>query len=195
MSNWRTGIAMALPFAFACSCMVYIMAIFKIPLDQATACIMALAVNAAIDFNLHFVDDFNEALSDGYDYRGALEYALCVKGGINIIDIVVNALCFSMLMFSSFTPISRLGMLLAIMMFACGFGALVIMPAILFYCIKPFNHKAKSFVWADRTYCLMKSFSADIKVILRFGFDLIVFAARIGWRRLYFRFLSLGKNF
>ncbi|MFW5884954.1 MAG: efflux RND transporter permease subunit [Patescibacteria group bacterium] len=195
MSNWKTGIAMAVPFAFACSCMVYLMAIFKIPLDQATACIMALAVNAAIDFNLHFVDDFNEALSDGHDYSDALEHALCVKGGINIIDIVVNALCFSMLMFSSFTPISRLGMLLAIMMFACGFGALVIMPSILYYCIKPFNSTAKSFVWADRFYYLVKSFSADIKAISRFGLDLVRFAIQISWKRLHFWFLSLGKNF
>jgi predicted RND superfamily exporter protein len=137
MISWRTGIAMAVPFAFACSCMVYLMAICGIPLDQATACIMALAVNAAIDFNLHFVDDFNEALSKGCGYRGALRYALCEKGKINIVDIAVNALCFSMLIFSNFIPIARLGWLLAVMMFACGFGALVIMPAILYRCIKP----------------------------------------------------------
>jgi len=134
-----TALAMVVPFVFACSCIVYLMAIFRIPLDQSMACFTPLAINAAVDFNLHFVDDFNQALTKGSGYKESLRVALCEKGKINIVDIVINAFCFSFLTFSNFPPIALLGWLLVVMMFACGFGALIIMPAILYKCIESNN--------------------------------------------------------
>jgi predicted RND superfamily exporter protein len=137
LNSFMAGFAMVVPFVFASSCIVYLMVICDIPLDQSMACFTPLAINAAIDFNLHFMDDFNEALMSGEGYLSAMKTALVKKGKINIVDIVVNATCFAFLIFSNFSPISLLGWLLVIMMFACGFGALVIMPAILYICVRP----------------------------------------------------------
>ncbi len=139
----RTGVAMAIPFVFSSACIVYLMVLCKIPLDQAMACIVPLAINAAIDFNLHFIDDFNDALMGGSNYQKALKIAICEKGKVNIVDILVNAFCFAFLIFSNFNPIALTGVLLVFMMFTCGFGALVLMPAILFKCIKKTSQKVE----------------------------------------------------
>ncbi len=133
---WRTGAAIGAPFVFGFSVIVLVMILFRIPLDQATACITALAINAAIDFSLYMVADYQAALLSGKDARQSLRYALPVRGKIIVIDILLNSLCFAPLMASRFIPVERIGWIMIVMLLACGFGSLVLLPALLPWCVR-----------------------------------------------------------
>lgn len=134
--GWRTGFVISAPFIFASSIIALVMIVFRVPLDQATACITALAVNAAIDFSLYLVADYQTALIKGKGLEGAIKSALAEKGKVILIDIALNALCFMPLLASSFIPVSRLGWVMVVMLFACGFGALIITPMLLPWCVR-----------------------------------------------------------
>jgi predicted RND superfamily exporter protein len=133
---WRTGFAISVPFVFASAVIVLVMIALRVPLDQATACITALTINAAIDFCLYLVADYHTALLSGKNLRQALEYALPLKGKIIVVDIMLNALCFAPLMTSRFLPVARMGWIMIVMLLACGFGSLVLLPALLPWCVK-----------------------------------------------------------
>ncbi|MBY0238020.1 MAG: MMPL family transporter [Burkholderiaceae bacterium] len=131
---WATACAMTVPFLFAYAAIVLLMAAFRIPLDQATACATALGINAAIDFDLYLIDDYRDALEQGLDPGQALQRALAERGYITLTDAALNGICFSFLMLSSFLPIQRLGVVMLVMLATCAFGALVLMPALLPLC-------------------------------------------------------------
>lgn len=135
LTGWRTGLVMSVPFVFASSAIALLMVILRVPLDQATACITALTINAAIDFSLYLIYDYQTALLRGKDVRDALRYALADKGKIILVDIILNVLCFAPLLASSFIPVMRLGWIMMVMLLASGFGALVIMPSLLPWCV------------------------------------------------------------
>lgn len=136
LSPWRTGLAMNMPFLFASAAIALVMVVLRVPLDQATACITALAINAAIDFGLYLTADYQSAILAGSGLRSALQKSLLDRGKIIVVDIVLNALCFLPLITSSFVPVARLGWVMIVMLIACGFGALVILPALLPWCVK-----------------------------------------------------------
>lgn len=136
LSGWRTGLVMSMPFIFATAAIALLMVMLRVPLDQSTACITALAINATIDFGLYLTADYQNALGDGADRREALHYSLAGRGKIVVVDIVLNAVCFLPLVTSTFLPVARLGWVMVIMMLACGFGSLVILPALLPWCVK-----------------------------------------------------------
>lgn len=131
---WATACAMTVPFLFAYAAIVLLMAVFHIPLDQATACATALGINAAIDFDLYLIDDYRSALEQGMERRQALHYALAERGYITLTDAALNGICFSFLMLSPFLPIQRLGVVMLVMLATCALGALLLMPALLPLC-------------------------------------------------------------
>lgn len=129
-----TACAMTVPFLFAYAAIVLLMATFRIPLDQATACATALGINAAIDFDLYLIDDYRNGLEQGLDPRQALHRALAERGYITLTDAALNAICFSFLMLSPFLPIQRLGVVMLVMLATCALGAILLMPALLPLC-------------------------------------------------------------
>ncbi|NJM44181.1 MAG: hypothetical protein HC858_09770 [Brachymonas sp.] len=131
-----TALAISLPFVFAYSLIVLLMAVFRIPLDQATACATALGINAAIDFDIYVVDDFQQGLHRGDSPDAALQQALAERGRVTLIDAKLNAICFSFLMLSPFLPIQRLGLVMIVLLIACAFGALVLMTGVLRACVR-----------------------------------------------------------
>jgi len=135
LTGWRTGLIVSVPFVFASSAIALLMVILRVPLDQATACITALTINAAIDFSLYLIYDYQTALLRGNDVRESLRYALVDKGKIILVDIILNGLCFTPLLASSFVPVMRLGWIMLVMLLASGFGALIIMPSLLPWCV------------------------------------------------------------
>jgi predicted RND superfamily exporter protein len=140
LAPWRTALAISVPFVFAYSVIVVVMAVFGIPLDQATACATALGINAAIDFDIYVVDDFMQALHARRSPDQALAHALRDRGHVTLVDAKLNAICFSFLMASAFVPIQRLGVLMVVMLLACAFGALFLMTGVLRSCAVP--HRA-----------------------------------------------------
>jgi predicted RND superfamily exporter protein len=134
--GWRTGLVVNMPFVFASAAIVLVMIVLRVPLDQATACITALAINAAVDFSLYLAADFQTAILEGREVRDGIHFALAERGKVIVMDIALNSLCFVPLITSTFQPVMRLGWIMIVMLVACGFGALVIMPSLLPWCVK-----------------------------------------------------------
>ena len=136
LSGWRSGAVICLPFIFASSMIAILMMILRIPLDQATACITALTVNAAIDFSLYVVADYQALLLQGGDWKDAVKYAIQTRGRVVLIDVAINSACFAPLMISPFSPIARVGGIMMVMLIFCGIGAMVILPLALPLAVK-----------------------------------------------------------
>ena len=126
----------ASPFVFGSSVMALFMMACGIYLDQAMACFFPLAVCAAIDFNLHTVNYFNERITSGCNIADAIRQTLEHKGPVVLMDVFANGLCFSLLIASGFYPIKMLGIVLVIMMFFTGYASLVNSMAMLPWCVK-----------------------------------------------------------
>jgi predicted RND superfamily exporter protein len=137
LSPWIGSLIMSVPFVFASSVMALIMVFFKIPLDVSTAIITALAINAAIDFSIYFVDSYQESL-DKHSRDEAIDMAMKTEGEVITNDIILNSSSFSPLMVSltAFIPIFRLGWMMIVMIISCGVGSLVIMPSILRHAVR-----------------------------------------------------------
>lgn len=136
----QAAAAICLPFVLAYSVVVIVMAVFAIPLDQATACATALGINAAIDFDLYLVEDFREALNRGDSADQALQYAIGERGHLTLLDAGLNAICFSLLLASTFIPMQRLGGIMLLLLATCAFGALFLLAGVLRSCVH--NHCA-----------------------------------------------------
>ncbi|MBH9552709.1 hypothetical protein [Inhella gelatinilytica] len=136
LSPWRGALALCLPFVFAYALVIVVMALFGLPLDQATACATALGINAAVDFGFYLLEDFRQALAQRGDAEAALHEALAERGQVTVIDAKLNTVCFSLLLMSSFVPIQRLGLLLILLLLACAFGVLFLMTGVLRHCVR-----------------------------------------------------------
>ncbi|HMB66188.1 MAG TPA: MMPL family transporter [Patescibacteria group bacterium] len=139
LSSFRAGLAICLPFVFASTMIAFIMMAMRIPLNQATACITALTVNAAIDFSLYIVADYQAALIKGGGYLEAIKYAVLTRGRVVVIDVAINTACFAPLMISPFAPIADIGWIMMTMLIFCGFGAMVLLPMVLPLAVKENN--------------------------------------------------------
>jgi predicted RND superfamily exporter protein len=122
---------MSVPFVFASALMLCVMVALEIPLDGATAAITALAINASVDFSIYMADAYQEGQATHGTHAGAVRHALSSKGRIVLADMLLNVVCFFPLTFSRFVPIHELGWIMMVMLLACGFGTVVLMPALL----------------------------------------------------------------
>jgi hypothetical protein len=135
MSPLRGGLVMSVPFVFASTLMVFLMVGFRIPLDAATAAITALAINASVDFSIYMADAYQEGDATTGKHDLAVFFALASKGRVVLADMVLNAVCFLPLTFSRFQPVHELGWIMMVMLLACGFGTVVLMPALLVWAV------------------------------------------------------------
>ncbi|MDF2152809.1 hypothetical protein [Vibrio sp. CAU 1672] len=135
LSPVTTAMAVCTPFIFSYALIIVAMALFHIPLDQTTACATALGINAAIDFDLYLVEDYRYAMAEGKTPDQALQYSIGERGHLTLLDAMLNAICFSPLLVSSFIPMQRLGCLMLVLLAACAFGALFLLSGLLRSCV------------------------------------------------------------
>ena len=136
LSPLAAAAAVCLPFMLAYAVVVVVMALLQIPLDQATACATALGINAAIDFDLYLLEDFRSALAAGQNPAQALQFSIGERGPLTLLDAGLNGIVFSFLLFSSFIPMQRLGLLMLVLLSVCACGALFVLPGVLRSCCR-----------------------------------------------------------
>lgn len=142
LSPLAAAAAVCLPFVLAYAVVVLVMALLQIPLDQATACATALGINAAIDFDLYLLEDFRSGLAAGQSPVQALQYSIGERGPLTLLDAGLNSIVFSFLLFSSFIPMQRLGLLMLVLLSVCACGALFVLPGVLRSCCQPASDRS-----------------------------------------------------
>ena len=133
------GLVMSLPLFFATVVLGFVMWLFHIPLDMATAPIGALTINAATDFSLYLVLTYQRMLN-ALSPLEALHKTLAVEGKVILADCLLNMCCFLPLLSSHFLPVRQLGWMMGMMLAACAVGVLLFMAALLPSCVTRKEH-------------------------------------------------------
>ena len=114
---------------FASAAIILLMEATGIPLDIATACIGALAINAACD-SVYMTEAYYRHIARGVSHEEALMRAAKEDGGEVVGDALLNVINFTAPAFRV-SANCAVGRRMIAMLFFAVVGALVVMPALL----------------------------------------------------------------
>ena len=126
-----SGIYAAVPIIAAITVLFGFMGFSGIPLNIATVLVASIAVGIGIDYSIHVITHFNDAIKKGADIRQAIHETIGISGKAIIINVFSVSAGFLVLLFSEMVPLEYFGMLISLSMFSSGLGALTLLPAIL----------------------------------------------------------------
>lgn len=128
------GVLALLPMAFGILVILAFLSITGRSLDTLTMMFSSVAVGAGVDYAVHMIVGFLRRARGGSPDAGRLIRATMVTSGraivINTVSLAAGLLVLAL---SSFTPVARLGGLLAATIAAAAVGSLAFVPALLWY--------------------------------------------------------------
>jgi predicted RND superfamily exporter protein len=107
-----------------------LMGFLGVELNMTTALLSSIMIGVGIDYTIHLVWRLKEERKNGHSFEQASINSITTTGrGIvfNALSVIIG---FSALMFSSFVPVKSFGFLVVVCIFACLFGALLLIPSI-----------------------------------------------------------------
>ncbi|UCD58288.1 MAG: MMPL family transporter, partial [Candidatus Hydrogenedentota bacterium] len=136
----RLGLISILPLTIATAATFGLMGHCGIRLDMATAVLTGICVGVGVDFAIHFISRLRrESLRIG-QMDEAVRAAILGAGRAIVFDALSHVLGFTAFLFSGFTPIRNLGMLICFTMVSCVVLTLIFIPAIIAIVPVPFRH-------------------------------------------------------
>jgi hypothetical protein len=120
-----------IPIGFSLCGVFGFMGFSGIPLDIATVLVGSVSIGIGIDYSIHFLSRFKREFVMIKNVRAALSTTLQTTGKAILINVVTITAGFLVLLLANLIPLQRFGILVAITMLGSGFGALVILPAII----------------------------------------------------------------
>jgi predicted RND superfamily exporter protein len=102
-----------------------------IPLNIGTVLVASVAVGIGIDYSIHVISHFKDAIRKGETVPDALHETISISGKAIIINLFSVSAGFLVLLFSEMVPLEYFGLLIALSMMASGLGALTLLPSIL----------------------------------------------------------------
>ncbi len=129
-SLWK-GIIAITPIVITVFVLFGFMGIAGISLDIATVLIGSVALGIGIDYSVHIISGIDSHMRESNSLEDAVKKTIIMSGNAVIINIISVSAGFSVLCFSQLVPLQNFGLLVAISMFASGFGALTTLPVIL----------------------------------------------------------------
>ena len=129
------GVLALLPMALAILVILAYLSITGRSLDTLTMMFSSVAVGAGVDYAVHVIVGFlrRTRVAAAGDVRGTIHATMVSSGRAIVINTVSLAAGLLVLALSSFTPVARLGALLAATIAAAAVGSLVFVPALLSY--------------------------------------------------------------
>lgn len=129
-SMW-SGLYAAIPIVASIIILFGFMGYTGIPLNIGTVLVASVAVGIGIDYSIHVISHFKDALRKGKTVVEALHQTISISGKAIVINLFSVSAGFSVLLFSKMVPLEYFGLLIALSMFASGLGALTLLPSIL----------------------------------------------------------------
>ncbi|MCF7902423.1 MAG: MMPL family transporter, partial [Candidatus Marinimicrobia bacterium] len=126
----KGGLVASVPLSMAMVLVFGLMGYAKIELNAATAMLSSIMVGVGVDYTIHFLWHLRESIREGLDLEEAIQMTMLHSGkGIiyNALSVLVG---FSVLLLSTFLPITFFGFLIVFSIGMCLFGALAILPAL-----------------------------------------------------------------
>ncbi len=135
--EWQSIVAIMLPLALV-SWMAYaVMAVLGIGLKTATLPVVALAAGVGVDYGIYIYATFADALAAGYKRQAAYFKTLKLTGKAVAFTGLTLSLGVATWLFSGLQFQRDMGKLLVFMFTANMFGALLLLPAIASFILKP----------------------------------------------------------
>ncbi|ROH92993.1 hypothetical protein ED208_00170 [Stagnimonas aquatica] len=135
--EWQSIVAIMMPLALV-SWMAYaVMAILGIGMKTATLPVVALAAGVGVDYGIYIYATFADALAAGYRYKEAYFKTLKMTGKAVAFTGLTLAFGVATWLWSGLQFQRDMGKLLMFMFIANMFGALLLLPAIATFLLKP----------------------------------------------------------
>ncbi|MBE0432681.1 RND family transporter [candidate division WOR-3 bacterium] len=131
LRSLRGGLIGLVPIAFSLLGIFGFMGILRIPLDIATVLVGGVSIGIGIDYSIHFLGRFRREQARMGNTRDALQQTLQTTGRAISINVIAVTAGFLVLLLANLVPLQRFGILVAITMLASGYGALLMLPAII----------------------------------------------------------------
>lgn len=125
-----------LPLFFSLLMNFGFMGLTGIPLSVETMATSAIAVGVGVDYAIHVVHRFQRERRSGLDYAAAVIQTLRGSGVVVLLNALVVAGGFFVLLLSAFKTVEYLGLLIGLTMVSSAFAALTLLPAI-FLLLRP----------------------------------------------------------
>ncbi|NLY88650.1 MAG: RND family transporter [Firmicutes bacterium] len=131
------GLLGLIPILFTLALVFGFMGYAKIPLDIATVLVASVTIGIGIDYSIHFLSRYRQELADtrtqNLPVETAVRITLNTTGRAILINVFTVAFGFLSLVFSQLVPIQRFGVLVFVTMLGSGFGAIILLPAVLLF--------------------------------------------------------------
>jgi predicted RND superfamily exporter protein len=131
LRSMLSGIYAAVPIVASIIILFGFMGYTGIPLNIGTVLVASVAVGIGIDYSIHVISHFKDAIRKGETVADALHETISISGKAIIINLFSVSAGFLVLLFSEMVPLEYFGLLIALSMFASGLGALTLLPSIL----------------------------------------------------------------
>jgi predicted RND superfamily exporter protein len=125
------GLYAGVPIIATIAVLYGVMGVTGIPLNVVTVLVASVAMGIGIDYAIHYISHFNDALTRGFELNSAVEEAIMISGKAILINFISVSAGFLILVFSDLMPMVYFGALIALSMLGSSMGALTLLPAIL----------------------------------------------------------------
>jgi len=142
------GLITLVPIALTVLSNFGFMGVLGFPLDIVTAMIAAIAIGIGIDYSIHFLSGYVREYRRSADRRRAAERTVGTTGKAIAYNALSVAAGFAVLVFSIFTPLNTVGIMMSLTMVSSSLLSITILPFLLGLLPEPmlerlavFNHR------------------------------------------------------
>ncbi len=136
----RLGFVSVVPLSIATLATFGLMGHLGIRLDMATAVLTGVSVGVGVDFAIHFITRLKRESLRTSRIEEAMRTTMLGAGRAIVFDATSNILGFMTFIFSGFSPVRSLGVLICFTMVSCLILTLIFLPTIFAIFPVPFRH-------------------------------------------------------
>ena len=129
--SWKLGLLAMVPNVIPVVMNYGFLGLTNMNLNSATSITGCIAIGMAVDDTIHVLMAFREGLRQGLGREAAIEHAYQLVGRPMWVTSMTVAGGFSVLLFSSFTPVAELGLLVSLTMIAALACDALLLPVLL----------------------------------------------------------------
>ncbi|MFC1480837.1 RND family transporter [Candidatus Neomarinimicrobiota bacterium] len=128
--SFKWGVLAVIPLASAIVLNFGLMGWVGIELSHVTALLTSIIIGVGVDFAVHFIAQFRHFQSTGMNIDDVTQAAIDDVGYPILLNVVAVSVGFSALLFSFFTPMNYMGLLIIISMASAAIGTLTILATV-----------------------------------------------------------------
>ncbi len=139
--SWMAGLYGIITLSLSLLINFGVMGFFHIKLDMGSSMVASVAIGIGIDYTIHFLSAYRREREKTDHLETVTKNTLTTAGKPILFNALAVGAGFAVLIYSNFTPLENLGLLIALTMLTSSLGALTVLPALLNTFKPKFIHK------------------------------------------------------